>query len=122
MRTSNRMQEAVEKLAAVFQQAAAVTITYTQGSITLAGISATVGRTPFEVSDGISTIAYESRDYIVAKADLVDESENQLTPASGDRIADNGGVYEVSVPKPLNVFERIGPTGSILKIHTKAVQ
>jgi hypothetical protein len=122
-RTTNRMQEAVEKLAANFKLVAYNTVTYTPAStgVAITGISATVGRTPYEISDGISTIAYESRDFFIAQADLVDGSGNELTPTNGDRITDVAHVYEVSIPKPLNLFERIGPSGSMLKIHTKAV-
>jgi hypothetical protein len=119
-RNPNRMQEAVDTLMSKFVQAAAVVITYTHGATVITGLSATVGRTPFEISDGAVMIAYESRDYLIAKADLV-YAGAQLTPASGDRITDGGRVYEVSIPKPLNVFESIGPDGTVFKIHTKAV-
>ena len=120
-RNPNRMQEATDRLMSRFKLAAAVTVTYMQGSTVITGLVATVGRTPFDISDGQVIIAYESRDYLIAKADLVDADANQVTPASGDIITDGGRDYEVSIPKPMNVFESIGPNGSVFKIHTKAV-
>ena len=120
-RNPNRMQEAVDTLMDKFTQAASIVVTYVQGATTITGLSATVGRTPFEVSSGAVVIAYESRDYIIAKADLVTSNGTPITPKTGDRITDGGRVYEVSIPQPLAVYESIGPNGSVLKIHTKAV-
>ena len=114
----NRMQEAVDMLMEKFQENAAVFITYMRESMVIAsGIKATVGRTPFEVQDGEIWTAFESRDYLLAKEDIGTE------PASGDIIIeeDSGRKYEVSVPKPLFVFESIGPNGSVYKIHTKGL-
>ena len=119
-RNPNRMQEAVDVLLGRLQGYATVSITYTRGaqSVTLL---ATVGRTPFQVMDGEVVIAYESRDYILPAADLTFDGTTPVKPASGDLISDGGRTYEVTVPKPLNVFESIGPNGSVLKIHTKAI-
>jgi hypothetical protein len=114
------MTEAVARLAGVFAVNASDLITYTQGQTTISDLKATIGRTPFEVMDGEVMIAYESRDYIVSAADMVDGNGDPVIPASGDTITDaDGTVREVSVPKPLNVYESIGPTGAVLKIHTK---
>ena len=120
-RNPNRMQEATDRLMSRFKLAAAVTVTYMRGSTVITGLVATVGRTPFDISDGQVIIAYESRDYLIAKADLVDADAHQVTPASGYIITDGGRDYEFSIPKPMNVFESIGPNGSVFKIHTKAV-
>lgn len=120
-RNANRMQEAVDHLMARFGQAASVTISYTRGDMTIVGLAATVGRTPFEVMDGDVLTAYESRDYLIAKDDLA-SGGLQLVPESGDLIADaDGRVYVVSVPKPMHVYESIGPFSSVYKIHTKAI-
>jgi hypothetical protein len=120
-RNPNRMQEATDRLMEKFQQTAAVVISYTNGSTVITGIEATVGRTPFEVMDGAVLIAYESRDYLITKADLV-SGGTQLTPASGDKITEaDGRVYVVSVPKPNYVYESVGPAGTVFKIHTKGL-
>ena len=121
-RTANRMTEAVAKLASTFATHAAETVTYTRpgaGGFTLTDLAATIGRTPYEVSDGQVMTVYESRDYLVLAASLVNGS-SAVTPQAGDQITDaDGRVYEVSAPKPSNVYERIGPTGAVVKIHTK---
>ena len=118
-RNPNRMIEAVEKLASDLNVHASILVAYTQGATTLTDVLATVGRTPFEVMDGEVMIAYESRDYIIRAADLA-VGGTRIIPASGDTITEaDGKVYEVSVPKPLNVYESFGPTGTVLKIHTK---
>ena len=118
MRETNRMQEAVDRLMDRLQEYASVTITYMRGpNVIASGIRATVGRTPFEVQDGEIWTAFESRDYLLAKEDI------GVEPASADIIIEesNGRKYEVSVPKPLFVFESIGPHGSVYKIHTKGI-
>ena len=112
-RNPNRMQEATDRLMGQFQQAASVPVTYTQGTTIITGIKATVGRTPFEVLDGQVAITFESRDYLIAKSDLMG-----LIPQNGDAITEaNGRRYEVLMPKPLNVYESIGPDG----VHALAV-
>ena len=122
-RNANRMQEAVDRLSSRFGGYTAVpSITYTRGNDSVIILDATVGRTPFQIVDGDVMIAYESRDYIVPAASLsFDGGTTLVRPAGGDLISDGGRTYEVAVPKPLNVFESIGPGGSVLKIHTKAI-
>ena len=112
------MQEAADRLLATFQQNAAVIVSYTRGGSTLVGINATVGRTPFEVVEGSVMITRESRDYIIARTDLAIDGD-MFAPASGDRITEaDGRVYEVAAPRGFNVYESIGPDGTVLKIHT----
>jgi hypothetical protein len=101
-----------------FQNFAAVTISYVRGDTQIDGISATVGRTPYDVVEGDVMVSHESRDYIVNRADLVDGA-TQLIPINGDRIIEaDGRIYEVSMPKRFNIFESMGPDGKVLKIHT----
>ena len=117
------MQEAVDKMASVFGTSASIAASYTAGTVTIAGLTPTVGKTMFEVQDGSVIIAFESRDYILPAAALVDSSGNPIIPASGHTFTEtvSGKVYQVSAPKPNDFYERIGPTGSVLKIHTKAI-
>jgi hypothetical protein len=120
-RDPNRMNEAVTKLAGVFADNAGMTITYAQGNVSVT-LTATVGRTPFQVLDGEVMIAYESRDFIVQAADFVNSQGTPIVPASGDTVTDvSGKVYVVAAPKPLNVYESIGQDGTVLSIHTKGV-
>lgn len=112
------MQEATDRLMARFQGNAAIVVSYARGATTISGISATAGRTPFQLSDGNVVIAYESRDYIINSSDIASLGN----PASGDIVTEaNGRTYEVSIPKPLAVYESIGPAGTVFKIHTKGI-
>ena len=114
-RNPNRMQEAVTNLMGRLQTCASVTVTYAQGSTSLPNISATPGRTPYEILDGGVVVPYESHDFIIATADM-----QGLTPKSGDIITDAaGGRYVVSMPGKMNVYESF--QGIAYKIHTKAV-
>ena len=120
-RNANRMQEAVDRLAGTFASIAAVTVTYARGNYTVT-LTATVGRTPYQIEDGGVLTAYESRDYIVKAEDLVLNGAVTL-PQSADTVTEaDGGIFEVSVPKGLNVFESIGPDSTVLKIHTKGIE
>ena len=115
MTRPNRMSAAVAKLASVFSTDAGVTVSYTAGTTVLAGLTATPSRTPYEVMDGQALTTYESRDYIIAAADLAG-----IEPAQGHRITEaDGTAYQVAAPAGMNVYERIGPTASVYRIHTK---
>lgn len=118
-RPANRMIEAVAKLAADFSSHAAVTITYSRGSSSVADVSATVALTSCEVMDGEVLVTHQFRDYVIqASALVIDDA--QITPQNGDRITEESGdVYEVTAPKPMNAYDSIGPLNSVLKIHTK---
>jgi len=117
-RNPNRMQEAVDRLMGKFQKSAAVIVSYSRGAMIITGILATVGRTPFDVVQGDVMIAHESRDYMIARADLV-SGGTPMIPMNGDRITEaDGRIYEVSIPKPYNVYESMGPDSTVFKIHT----
>lgn len=118
-RDTNRMTEAVNRLVTRFTTYASVTVTYTRGEFSVT-LTATVGRTPYDIEQGGAVVAYESRDYIIKAEDLVLDDE-VVKPSRGDRITDGSKTYEVNVPGNMNVFESIGSDGSVLKIHTKAV-
>lgn len=105
-------------LAKRYGQVASITVSYTDGVAALTGIPATVGRTPFDVLEGSVMVAYESRDYII-KAAYLTFNGLQLIPRNGARITEaDGRVYEVSAPQGFNVYESIGPDGTVFKIHT----
>ena len=119
----NKMQEAVDRLSGQLGVGAGTAIVYSRviaGQTVSVSLTATVGRTPFEVQDGNAWIAYESRDFIVEAAKLILNGAVTL-PQAGDKITDSTGDYGVTVPKPLYLYESIGPDGTVLKIHTKKV-
>ena len=122
-RNPNRMAEAVERLAARFASHASVKINYLRGPVVVNGLDATVGRTPFEVIDGGVLTVFECRDYIVSAAAMVNPDTGEaVLPASGALITEvaTGRRYSVAAPEGENVYESIGPAGTVLKIHTKA--
>jgi len=109
----------VTKLAGAFAAHASVVISYTRGEDTTADLNATIGRTPFEVVEGEVMSVFESRDFILSAASLI-VGGSVVLPQAGDVITEAGGTqYMVSAPKPFNCYERFGPAGSVLKIHTK---
>ena len=119
MRNPNRMQEAANILKNKLREHAVNRVAYSRGTIIIGGVPATVGHQTYDVTDGEVMLAYQNRDYFIAKTDLIMD-ETQLYPASGDRITEcDGRVYEVSMPKGLHVFENIGPNDEVFKIHTK---
>jgi len=115
-RNANRMAEAIEKLTGDFASCANSPITYLRGSDVIAGLDSTISRGGCEVLEGEVPIVHEFVDYIVSAAGL----GIAFVPARGDRIIDQtGATYEVTAPPPMHVFDRIGPAGTMMKIHTK---
>ena len=99
-------------------------VIYSRGSAT-ATINATVGRTVFKQSGEYrSLIRTESRDYLIAAADLVLDGQ-RTEPQRGDRIVDtlNGQsiTIEVLAPGDEACFRYSDPFRITLRIHTKLV-
>lgn len=79
-------------------------------------IPATLGRTLFRTENQYgSTIRIESRDFLVAAADLPDD------PERGDTIIYNGCRYEVLAPNAEPVWRWSGAYHSTRRIHTKEI-
>lgn len=103
----------------------AQTVTYQRGS-DFVEVSATVGRTLFQVErEGGIVEQWESRDFIVATADLV-LSGLTVLPAVGDRILEVGGAlqftYQVLGPNPSEPPFRYSDSYRMaLRIHTKLI-
>lgn len=99
-------------------------VTYQRGLASI-DVSATVGRTIFEVV-GASGVAekIESRDYLLLAADLIIDDERTL-PNRGDRIRETVGstsfLYEVMAPGREPHFRYSDPYRKTLRIHTKHV-
>lgn len=86
---------------------------------------ATVGSTAFDRTDEYGVVhRIESRDYLVAAADLVLAGE-AVTPKPGDRITETGEArvheYEVMSPGDEPAWRYSDPQRRTLRIHTKFV-
>jgi len=98
------------------------TVTYRRGASTVE-VLATVGATRFEADDGSGmVIEMESRDYLIAAADLVLDGQ-QVQPERGDQVLETRDgvthVYEVMDLGPEKHFVTCDPDGRTLRIHTK---
>jgi len=99
-------------------------VTYHRGLASI-DVSATVGRTVFEVV-GASGVAekIEARDYLLLAADLVIDDQRTL-PNRGDRIRETVGstsfLYEVMAPGREPHYRYSDPYRKTLRIHTKHV-
>ncbi len=101
------------------------TVSYERGIDTVS-VSATVGRTVFEIDDGHGVIQrHEARDFLVLADDLVLVGSKVL-PQPGDRIRETQGttvfVYEVMAPGNEPVWRYSDPYRKTLRIHTKQVK
>lgn len=88
-------------------------------------IVATPGRTEFEQADEYGGVQrWESRDWLIATADLVLDGV-AILPRSGDRIRHTAGdttvVYEVMAPAGMPAFKYTDPYRNGLRVHTKQV-
>lgn len=100
------------------------TVTYERG-IDSAAVSATVGRTVFEVDNGQGVLErIESRDFLMLAADLLLGGSPAL-PQRGDRIRETQGattyVYEVMAPGKEPEWRWSDAYRKTLRIHTKQI-
>ncbi len=84
---------------------------------------ATKGRTGYERSDASGVIvSATATDWLVPAGRLVLDGEYAI-PRTGDRVvdasADRTAVYVVVSLGPSGAYERTGPEGATLRIHTK---
>ena len=89
-------------------------------------LSATVGKTVFEVDDGYGVLVrHESRDFLVLAADLVIGGE-PILPQRGDRVREVQGSttfgYEVTAPGKEPAWRYSDPYRTTLRIHTKQIE
>jgi hypothetical protein len=100
-------------------------VTNVRGSRTF-DVSATIGRTTFEVDDGYGVLVqHESRDFLILAADLVLDGQ-AILPQRGDRIQEVQGsstfVYEVTAPGNGPCWRYSDPYRKTLRIHSKQVE
>lgn len=97
-------------------------ITYRRGANSVT-VTATIGRTEFELDDEFGVLRkIESRDFLIAAADLVLNSVTVL-PERGDEIDETQGsvtyTYEVMAPGKEPHYRFSDPYRRTLRIHTK---
>lgn len=100
------------------------TVTYERGVDTV-DVSASIGRTIFEVDNGFGIVERtEARDFLVLTDDLVLAGARTL-PERGDRVRETQGttvfVYEVMAPGKEPHWRYSDPYRKTLRIHTKHV-
>lgn len=100
------------------------TVTYLRGGDSV-DLPATIGSTTFEQADEYGVIhRTESRDYLIAAADLVLADKLEL-PRPGDRIRETDGdqifLYEVMAPGGEPPWRYSDAYRRTLRIHTKFV-
>ena len=88
-------------------------------------VPATIGRTLFEVDDGLGVLVRtESRDYLILAEHLVLDGQPTL-PQRGDRVRETEAgqtvVYEVMAPGKEPPWRYSDPYRKTLRIHTKQV-
>ncbi|MFQ5733179.1 MAG: hypothetical protein ACE5KM_14660 [Planctomycetaceae bacterium] len=97
-------------------------VTFRRGNDTVA-VTATIGRTEFEIDDEFGVLRkIESRDFLIPAADLVLNLVTVL-PERGDEIDETQGTvtytYEVMAPGREPHFRYSDPYRKTLRIHTK---
>ena len=101
------------------------TVTY-QRSDDSVEVAATIGRTVFEIDDGSGAVVqWESRDFLIAAADLVIGDRPVTLPQPGDRISETQDgkvyVYEAMAPGKEPCWRYSDPYRRTLRVHTKQV-
>jgi len=89
-------------------------------------VAAAIGRTVFEIDDGSGAVVqWESRDFLIAAADLVIGDRPVTLPQPGDRISETQDgkvyVYEAMAPGKEPCWRYSGPYRRTLRVHTKQV-
>ena len=118
------LEQGSDWLQAKRTQYASRVVTYARGAASV-DVSATIGKTTFEVDDGYGVLVrHESRDFLVLAEDLVLDGQPE-NPQRGDRIREtqNGKVfvYEVSAPGKEPPWRYSDPYRKTLRVHTKQV-
>jgi len=103
-----------------------ILIDYSRDTSVIAGMSATVGKTLFEITNVYGIIErWESRDYLILSADL-DFGAGPVLPDRGDDIRETVGstvfVYEVMAPSGEDFYVFSDPFRQTLRIHAKQVR
>lgn len=116
------LQQGSDWLADQLKAHAGRTVTYRRGADAVA-VTATIGRTEFEVDDEFGVLRkFESRDFLIPAAELVLNGQTVL-PERGDEIDETqesvAYTYEVMPPGKAPAFRYSDPYRRTLRIHTK---
>lgn len=118
------LEQAAIWLRRMQRQYAATTVLYMRGEQSVP-VSATIGRTLFEVDDGYGVVVrFESRDFLIAPEELV-LGDRRVLPQRGDRVQESqDGItftYEVMSPGKDPPWRYSDPYRRTFRIHTKQV-
>ena len=121
---ANLLQTGTSWLADQLKAHASQQVIYVRGNQQVE-VSATIGRTEFEIDDGSGIVQrLISRDYLIQATDLI-LAGNQVIPQPGDLIRETQGssvmVYEVMTPGNEQHYRYSDPFGKLLRIHSKHV-
>jgi hypothetical protein len=98
---------------------AAQSVTYAGNGWQLRCVSAVIGRTTFNVDDGNGVVVtLESRDYMVATADLIVDGVT-MEPTIGDTITEGSVIYTVMDFGTEPAWRFSDPYRQTYRIHTK---
>lgn len=96
-------------------------VTYSRSTASVA-LTVTIGETIFQAVSEVGAIIHtHSRDYLFRAEDLVLGGSATL-PHRGDRITDDGKVYEVLAPGREPHYRFTDPYQFGLRVHTKQVE
>jgi len=118
------LEQGASWLAGMLKQHASRTVTYARGAESVE-LSATLGRTTYEVADEYGTVVEaKATDFIVPAADLVLAGQ-KAQPEPGDQVrvtvGDEVHVFEVMDLGGAGHWRPSDPYGHTLRIHTKLV-
>jgi hypothetical protein len=118
------LQKASDWLEDMRTRHASRSVAYKRGT-DAAVVSATIGKTIFQIDDGLGvSTQYEARDFLILAVDLVIGGQRTL-PQRGDRIQETVEAqtleYEVLAPGKEPCFRFSDPFIKTLRIHTKQV-
>lgn len=122
---ADMIQTGLSRLAGILKENAGQTITYTRPGIgTVEGITATLGRTDWDVVHSWGVETRTTQDFLMDAADLV-LGGNVVEPAAGDRITMvTGGdtvTFEVASPTGAVPWRYTSPYRNRLRIHANKV-
>jgi hypothetical protein len=116
----NLLQTGAAWLAGVHKLYAGQAVTYSRGAASVAW-TATLGKTEFQRINSAGVVTtFTSRDFLGLAADLILDGQ-PATPRAGDRITEDGEVYEVMDLGGEQPWRWSDPYKVRLRIHTKRV-
>ncbi len=117
---SSPFSRATTRCLSAVRAAAGTPVTYARGNASV-NVTGVPGTTEFENETGDIVTDYERRDFMIEVAVLILDGD-PVTPQRGDRITDNGEVYEV-LPRPDGpVFGFSDRDRTTFRINTRRIE